>query len=109
MADFADRAIAIVSVDVEQDSDPTWAIALEGELLIIHSGQFARAALNGALDVVGGHVFGFRSSNGREQKRIGVGVSAVLSRNRNFLNQASEDLAAIGIERALFVLNCGPF
>ena len=109
VADFADGAIAVVGVDVEQDGDAAGAVAFELKFFVGRAGKFARAALNGTLDIVGRHVFGLGSGNCGSQARIRIRIAAAFGGNADFLNQASENLAALGVERALFVLNCGPF
>ena len=40
---------------------------------------------------------------------VAVRIAAALGGDSNFLDQASENLAALGIQRALLVLDCGPF
>src|SRR5271155_4816280 len=109
VADLADRAIAIVGVDVEQNRNSARAIAFERELLISRARQLARAALDGPLDIILRHVLGLGGENRAAQARGGVRISAaILGGNRNFLDQTGEDLAALGIERALLMLDCGP-
>ena len=58
----------------------------------------------------GRHVLGFGRENGAAQPRIGVRIAAaILGGNRNFLDQTGKNLAALGVERALLMLDCGPF
>ena len=73
------------------------------------AGEFARATLDRLLDVVGGHVDALRFRDDRPQAWIGAGIPAtVAGRNRQFLDDAREDLAALGVGRALLVLNRVP-
>ena len=110
VADFADRAVAVVGVDVEQDRHAARAIAFERELFVGGAGQFAGTALDGALDVIGGHVLGLGREDGAAQARVGVGIAAAVFRgDADFLDETGENLAALGVKRALLVLNCGPF
>src|SRR5579863_2044508 len=76
MADLTDRPIAIVCGDVHDESNAAGAVALEADLFIHGAGQFARAALDGAFDVVRRHVFRFGGENRRTKTRIAVGVAA---------------------------------
>ena len=109
MAHFAHRAVAVVGQHVHDERNAAGAVALERDFLVVHAFEFARAALNGALDVVGRHIFGLGRSHGRSQPGIAVRIATTLGGDRDFLQQAGEDLAALGIQRALLVLNCGPF
>src|SRR5215469_41771 len=109
VADFADGAVAIVGVDVQQNSDASRAVALERELFVGGAGQFAGAALDRPLDVVGGHVCRLGGGNRRTQARVALRITAIFGSNGYFLDETGENLAALGIERALLVLNCGPF
>src|ERR1700689_2301340 len=98
VANLADRAIAVVGIDVEQDRDTAGAVAFERKLFIGRARQFARTALNGTLDVILRHVFGLGREDGSTQARVGVWISAaILGGNRNFLNQTGKNLAALGI------------
>src|ERR1700728_5337754 len=110
MADFADRAVAVVGVDVEQNGDAAGPVPFEGEFLVCGAGQFAGPALDGPLDIVGRHVFSLGRDDRTTQAGIGIRIAAaVLRSDADFLDETGEDLAALGVERALLVLNCGPF
>src|SRR5437763_5886994 len=99
MTDFADRAVAVVGANLDQDSRAAWAIAFESEFLVVHPGQFAGAALGGTLDVVGWHILGFGRRDGSAQTRISIRIAAArLRRHGNFLDQTRENLAALGIQ-----------
>ena len=57
-----------------------------------------------------GHVFCLGGQHRGAQPGIAVGVApASLRGDGDFFDQAGEDLAALGVESALFVLDCGPF
>src|SRR5215472_9633453 len=110
VTDFADRAVAVVGVDLRQQGDTAGAVAFEHEFLIDGAGQFTGSTLDGTLDVVGRHVLSLRGRDGGAQAGIGIGVSpAVLGGDGDFLDKASENLAPLGVESALFVLDGGPF
>src|ERR1700691_6144910 len=110
MAHLAHSTVAIVRGHFDDESDTPGTVALKGDLLIDRSGQFTGAALNGALDVVLRHVLRLGSGDGPAQPGIGVHISpALASSHGDFPDQAGEDLAALGIKCALFVLDCGPF
>ena len=111
MANFADRAVLVVGEHLDDDGDATGAVALVGDLLVGDAFELAGAALDGALDVVGGHVLRLGRGDGAAQTGIAVGVSAAagLGGDGDFLDQTGEDLATFGVKRALLVLDCGPF
>src|SRR5208283_527893 len=61
------------------------------------------------LDVLRRHVLRLGRQNRRPQPRVAVGIApAALGRNRNFLDQAREDLAPLGVGRALLMLDGRP-
>src|SRR6185369_14807130 len=109
VADFTDRAVAIVGIDIEQDRHPAGAVALERELFVGSTGQFTRAAKNGPLGVAGRKVLSLGRQDGAAQAWVGIGIAAILGGNRNFLDQAGENLASLGVQSAFFMLDCRPF
>src|SRR5579862_13143 len=109
VTDFADGAVPVVGVDLSEDGDAARTVALERELFVSRAGQFAGTALDGSLDVIGGHVLALSGEDRRTQTRIAIRITtAIFGGNADFLDEASENLAALGVERALLVLNCGP-
>ena len=52
LAEFGGGAVAAVGDDVDEDGDAVGAVALVGEGLVGDAGEFAGAALDGALDVL---------------------------------------------------------
>src|SRR6185369_1689872 len=106
VTDFADRAIAVVGRDFDEDGDAARAVAFEGDLFVAHSRQFAGTALDGLLDVVARHVFSLGGSDRGPQAGILVRITAALCGHGDFLDKTGEDLAALRIKRALLVLNC---
>ena len=71
--------------------------------------ELAGAALNGPLDVVGGHVGRLGGRYGRAQTRVAVGVAAALAgRHRDLSDDLGEDLAALGVGPSLFVFDGAP-
>jgi len=89
---------------------PAGAVALKRKFFKIDARQFAGTALDGALDIVLRHVFRLGRENRSAQARIGIRIApAVIGGNADFLNKAGKNLAALGVECALFVLDCRPF
>src|SRR5205823_11014382 len=85
VANFADSAVAVISVDVEQNGDTAGAVALKRKLLKVDAGQFAGATLDGALDVVLRHVFRL----GRENSSAYASIA--LDPCRRSLNKANQN------------------
>ena len=109
MTDLAHGTVAVVRIDVKQNRDPARAVALQGELLVSGAGKLARAALDGPLDVIGGHILRLGRNDGATQTRVGVRIAAAIFRgDADFFDQTGENLPTLGVERALFMLDCGP-
>ena len=109
VADFADGAVAIVGRDIDQHGCAARAVAFEHDFFDLAAFQFAGAAHDRLLDVVGrhGHVLG--GQNGGAQPGIAVGIAAVAGCDRDFLDEARERFSALRVGRRLLVLNGGPF
>src|SRR5207244_11480948 len=72
--------------------------------------ELARAAKDGALDVVVRHVLVFRRENRCAQARIRVCIaSSDARRNRDFSNDSGEHPAAFRVSGRFLMLNGGPF
>ena len=72
--------------------------------------DLARAALDGARNVVVGHVLGFGCSYRSSQSRVAVGITAAgTCGHLDVLDQLREELAPLGVDRRLLVLGRGPF
>src|SRR5207245_10930972 len=69
-----------------------------------------RAAGEVALEVVGSPGLRLRIGNDRAEPRVHVGIAAAgARRDRQFLDEARENLAALGVGRALLMLDGMPF
>src|SRR6185436_16037709 len=85
------------------------AVALVGDLLVVDPGKLPRPLLDGAIDVVGGHVDRLGARDRRPEARVGVGIPATVSRrDRDLLDVLGEDLPALGVGRALLALDRAP-
>src|SRR4029079_18436015 len=85
VTDFAHGAIAIVGIDIKQDRYSTRAIAFERKLFISRAGKLTRTAQDRPLDVIGRHVLSLGRQDGTAQARVGVGISAILGGDGDFL------------------------
>ena len=93
MADFADRAVAVIGGDVDQDGGAAGPVAFEHDFVDLAAFQFAGAAHDGLLDVVGGHADGFGGQDGGAQARIPVRIAAAAGGDGDFLDDARERLS----------------
>ena len=109
MADIADGAVAVVSRDRNQHRRAARTVAFEHDFVDLAAFQFAGAAHDGALDVVGRHADSLGGKDGRAQTRIRVGIAAAPGGDHDFFNDAGEDFPALGVEGALLVLDGRPF
>src|SRR5271170_6122143 len=110
MADLTNRSVAVISRDGYQHRGATWAVAFKQDFVDLAAFQLAGAAHNGPFDVIGRHADCLGSQNGGSQSGVTVGIAATpASSNHDFLNEAREDLAALGIEGSFLVLNRRPF
>ncbi len=82
VANLADRAILVVGQDVDDDGDASGAVALVGDLVVGEALELAGAALDGALDVIGGHVLRLGGEDGGAEAGIAVRVAAAGSWRR---------------------------
>ena len=86
------------------------AVAFVAQLHIFHAFQFTAAAFDGALDVVLRHVVLIGLFHRQAQARIAGRIAvAHPGRHGDFLDQARENLAALGILLAFAMLNVCPF
>ena len=110
MADFAGRAVLVVREDLDDYGGAAGAVTLVLRFFVRHAGLFTRAAADGTLDVFGRHVRGFRVADDRAQARVHVRVTAAgACRDRQLLDDARENPAALGVERAFLVFDGRPF
>ena len=73
--------VAVVRENVDQDGDPARRVALVGDPLVgIGIGARARTLIDGALDVVVGHVGILGLLYGEAERRVHLGVPATLAR-----------------------------
>src|ERR1700722_143577 len=110
VTNLANGAVFVVGEDVDDEGDAAGAVALVGDLLVGDAFEFSGAALDGSLDIVGGHVLCFRRNDGSAEAGVAVGgASAGLGGDRYLFDKAGEDLATLGVCGALFMLDCRPF
>ena len=109
MTNLGDRAIAIIGHRFDQQSDAARAIAFIRDFVVGHALFRAGAAADGPIDRVVGHVAGLGVENGLAQARVSIRVPAAgARRDRNFLDELGEEFAALGVSRALLVLDAMP-
>ena len=80
MAEFADRAVAVIGCDVDQHGRASGAVPFEHDFFDLPAFQLAGAAHDGLLDVVGRHAGGLGGDDGAAQTGIAVGIAAASAR-----------------------------
>ncbi len=109
VADLRSGPIAIVGEQLQHHRDPAGAVAFEAHLLVRHSGELAGAAMDGPLDVVGGHVGRLGGGDRGAQPGVAVRVAARFARrDRDLTDDLGEELAALGVGPPLLVLDRAP-
>src|SRR5690606_37568685 len=104
------RAGAIVGHAIDNDRGAADAVAFVADFFIVGAISPARAALDGALDVVFGHVGVGGLIPGHAQPRIAVRVGAAgPRRDGDLTNDFGPELAPLGVLTTLAVLDIGPF
>ena len=109
VADLADGAVLVVGHRLDDDRRAAGAVALVVDLFVGDARQLAGAALDRPLDVLGRHVGRLGFGDHGAQPRVHVEVAAAIpGRDGHFLDEAREQLAALGVKRALLVLDGVP-
>src|SRR5262245_19651828 len=110
MAHIGDRACLVVGQAIYDDCGAGDAVAFIADLLVVRAFQAADAALDGALDVILGHIVRIRLVHSEPQPWIAGRVPATQpGRNGDFLDQAREDLPALSVLAVLAMLDVCPF
>src|SRR4029453_16066468 len=77
MPDVADGAVPVVGGHIDQNGCAARAVTLEHDLFDHAAFQFARAAHDGFLNVVGGHGNSFGCEDGGAQTRVAIRIAAI--------------------------------
>src|SRR5215467_10103403 len=103
--------VPVVGQALDQDGDPAGRVTLVGDRLVLGAaGLKARAAADGAIDVLVRHRILLRLLHGVVQGGIAGRVGAAGPRRHlNILDQLGEELAAPGVNGRLLVLGRRPF
>ena len=109
VADLADGAVAVVGDRLDDHRGAAGAVALVGDFLVADARFLTRAATDRSRDVVVGHVRRLGIGDDGAEPRVHPGVAAAdAGGDGQFLDDAREDLAALGVEGALLVLDGVP-
>src|SRR5690606_5130148 len=109
VADLRDRAGRGVRQSFEVQRDAAGSLALVRAGLVVGALDLTRAALDGALDVLRGHVRGFGGLHREPQPRVEVRVTAALAgRDGDLADELGEHLAALRVVRGLLTLDLRP-
>ena len=104
-----DRAVHVVGHRLHIERDPSGAIPLVGDLLVLYALKLTGALLDRALDVLGRHVGRFGRVHRQTQPGVAVEVPAgSAGGHRDLTDQFRETLTALGIEDSLLALDLLP-
>jgi putative toxin-antitoxin system antitoxin component (TIGR02293 family) len=110
MSDLADGAVLIIRCRFDDDRNAGGTIDLIASFDERLCALAARAASNGALDIIGGHGVLPGLLDGKTQARIAIRVAAAgARRDLDLPNKAREQPATVPIRDGLFPLNLRPF
>ena len=102
-AHLARRAVAVVGQRLDDERDAAGHAALVAHLVVILAFA-ARRLLDGAVDIVLGHVLGARGLHGETQARVHRGVGHThLGGDGDFTRELAEDLGADSVLLPLLV------
>ncbi|MBA7622826.1 hypothetical protein ES703_30213 [subsurface metagenome] len=104
--DILQGAVAVVAERLYQDGDAVGAVAFEDHLDQDGAFGMAAATLDGALNVVQGHVVVASFLHHQPEPEVCLGVGACLShRHDNLASQLGEELTAAVVSHPFFPLN----
>ena len=110
MPDLGRGAVGVVGERFDDHRDAAGTVAFVRDFLVRGAFELTGAALDGALDVVLGHVVRLRLGHRRAEARVAVDVAAAEPRgDGHFLDDAREDFAALRVGSTLLVLDGAPF
>ena len=103
-------ACRVVGHRLDHDRDAARTVRFVQHFDVVHAFQFARALLDGAVDVVLGHRHRLRIIDGRTQPGIAAGItSAQLGGHGDFADQPREERTALVVRGGLGALDRFPF
>ena len=112
VADLGGGAVAVVGEGLHDDGHAAGTIALVDHLLEVLSAAGPQGLVDGALDVVIGHIGGLGlGDNGGQAGVVGgiAAAAALLHRHNDLLGDFGEGRGALGVRRTLGLLNIMPF
>ena len=111
MADLGRGALAVIGQRLDDDGDAAGAVALVGDGLVVVRVAGAERLVDGALDVVVGHIvrLGLGDDGGEAGVIRRVAAAALLDGDDDLLGDLGERRAALGVCRALGLLDIVPF
>ena len=104
------RAIAVVGERVGHDRHAGRSVTLIPDLFQRIAFQRAGASLDGAVDLVGRHVYLACLLDRQPEPEVAVGVASTLfGRDCDFTGGTCERLTTLGVDHCFFVFDAGPF
>src|SRR5690606_38159237 len=109
-AEIRDGPVRVVGQRLDIERSTAMAVPLVRDLLVLDALELARALLDGALDVLRGHVRGLRRVDGEAQPRIHPRIAATgTRRDRDLADQLRELLPPTSVVDRLLALDLRPF
>ena len=109
MAHLRRGAVAVVGDDFDDNRHVAGAVAFVDDLFIVDGTALARCLLDGARNVVVGHIVGFRLCDDIAELVVVDRIrAAFFDRDGDFSADFGEDLAALGVGLFLFIFNVCP-
>ena len=106
VAQLAHRPVLVVRERIDDDRGAARAVRFVRHFFVAHTRFLTGAAPDGPLDVFRGHVGGLRVRDDGAQARVHVRVPAAGPRRHGeFLDDARENPAALGVQRAFLMLD----
>ena len=110
MPDLGTGAVAVVGENIDQNGDTGRPVSFVGRFLVGGALEIARALGDGPGDIVLGHVGRLGGLDACPEAGVSLRVAAAdAGGDGDFPNELGEDLAPLGVGRALFPLDGAPF
>src|SRR5262249_15628995 len=107
--DLGGGAVPIIREYPDHDGDAAWGVALVRDLLVRLARKLPGSLLDGALDVVLGHVRLFGRLDGGLEAHVGLGIAAAIpGGDRDLAQDLREQLPTLNVGLALLTLDLRP-
>src|SRR5712692_10028308 len=110
MAHLTRSAVAIIGGAFDKYRDPARAITFITDFFVMRALELTGAALNGAFDIILGHILAQRLVDDGAQPRVMPGIPAPgAGGDGNLADNFGENFTALGVLRPFVAADIGPF